>query len=117
MDVKFDLKLNPFRQNDDARPDADTAPGTSSTPPSVDSSKPLLVYGTAWCGDCYRSKRFLDRNGVPYTWIDIDRDEEGARQVIEINRGRRSVPTIVFPDGSTLTEPSDGQLGRKLGLR
>lgn len=109
--MKFDLKLNPFHHNAEAVSEA------PAKIPEIAPSTPLVVYGTAWCGDCYRSKRFLDRNGVPYTWVDIDQDAEGAKQVIEINQGRRSVPTIVFPDGSTLTEPSDGQLGRKLGLR
>ena len=76
----------------------------------------LLVYGTAWCGDCHRSRRFLDQNHIPYRWIDADADPVAAQRILEINRGRRSVPTIVFPDGSTLTEPSNAELGRKLGI-
>ncbi len=76
----------------------------------------IIMYGTAWCGDCVRSKRLLDRYGVVYRWIDIDQDLEAQARVIEINAGLRSVPTIVFPDGSVLVEPSDPELAAKLGL-
>ena len=76
----------------------------------------LVVYGTSWCGDCYRTRRFLDRNRVPYRWIDLDEYPEHLDRVRAINRGHRSVPTLVFPDGSTLTEPSNADLARKLGL-
>jgi glutaredoxin-like protein len=82
----------------------------------VSENEPLIVYGTTWCGDCYRSKRFLDTHHVPYTWVDIGNDPRATQVVMTINRGRRSVPTIVFPDGSTLTEPSNRELGQKLGL-
>lgn len=76
----------------------------------------VVVYGTAWCGDCRRSKRFLDQHQVPYQWVDIDRDPAAVAVVMKINGGRRSVPTLVFPDGSTLTEPSNVELGQKLGI-
>ncbi len=76
----------------------------------------IIVYGTDWCPDCERSKRFLGKHRVRYDWVDIDRDEEGRQLVERINRGNRSVPTLVFPDGSVLVEPSDAQLAAKLGL-
>jgi glutaredoxin len=76
----------------------------------------VIVYGTAWCPDCHRTRRFLDQHHVPYTWIDPDRDDQAMRRLVEINHGMRSVPTLIFPDGTTLTEPSNGQLARKLGL-
>ena len=76
----------------------------------------IVVYGTPWCGDTRRSRRFLDRHGVTYDWVDIDQDDEGRRFVEQVNRGFRSVPTIAFPDGSVLTEPSDQGLRIKLGL-
>jgi len=79
-------------------------------------STPLIVYGTSWCADCHRTRRFLDQHGIPYDWIDPEKDERAMRRLVEINRGMRSVPTLIFPDGSTLTEPSNGQLARKLGL-
>jgi glutaredoxin-like protein len=76
----------------------------------------IVVYGTPWCGDTRRSRRFLERYSVPYTWVNVDKDTEGRRYVEEVNRGFRSVPTIVFSDGSVLVEPSDRQLREKLGL-
>lgn len=76
----------------------------------------LTVYGTAWCPDCIRSIRFLARHQVAYTWIDIDQDRDGEAFVIKQNQGRRTVPTIVFPDGAVLAEPSNQVLARKLNL-
>ena len=76
----------------------------------------LTIYGAPWCGDCRRTRRFLDERGVPYTWINIDQDSAAAAEVARLNRGMRSIPTLVFADGSTLVEPSNGELARKLGL-
>ncbi len=77
----------------------------------------LKVYGAPWCPDCKRSKKFLAEHRVPMEWIDIDQDPEGLRIVQEIQHGGRSIPTILFPDGSHLIEPSDDALARKLGLK
>ena len=74
----------------------------------------IRVFGTDWCGDCIRAKRVLDECGVDYEWIDIDRDREAQAYVMQVNGGLRSVPTIVFVDGSVLVEPSDSELGEKL---
>ena len=71
---------------------------------------PLKVYGTTWCGDCIMAKRLLDRLNVPYEWIDISGDADAIAYVESINGGYRSVPTILFPNGSTLTEPSGREL-------
>lgn len=76
----------------------------------------IVIYGTAWCGASNRARRLLDQNKVPYTFVDIDKDDEGRHFVQEVNRGYRSVPTIVFPDGSVLVEPPLWELERKLGL-
>lgn len=76
----------------------------------------ITVYGTKWCGDCRRARRLLDQHQIDYEWIDIDRDKDGERYVIESNRGYRSVPTILFPDGSRLVEPSTLELAKKLGV-
>ena len=75
----------------------------------------ITVYGTDWCGDCRRAKRLLDENQISYNWVDIDKDPEGEKFVKTTNRGNRSVPTIVFGDGSILVEPSNPQLIAKLG--
>jgi thioredoxin reductase (NADPH) len=77
----------------------------------------LKVYGAPWCPDCRRSKKFLAEHRVPYDWIDIDQDQEGLRFVEELQRGGRTIPTIIFKDGSHLLEPSDDELARKLGLK
>jgi glutaredoxin-like protein len=76
----------------------------------------ILVYGADWCGDCRRARRFLNLHSIPYRWIDIDRDEQGEQFVIEVNRGQRSIPTILFEDGSVLVEPSNRLLAEKLGI-
>lgn len=75
-----------------------------------------VIYGTEWCGDCKRSKAFLLEHEIPFEWIDVDEDQESAEKVKEINNGKRSVPTIIFDDGSILVEPSNGQLANKLGI-
>lgn len=76
----------------------------------------IILYGTTWCYDTVRAKRVLDRNHIPYKMIDIDKDPEGRRYVESVNNGMRSVPTILFPDGSILVEPSEDELTTKLGL-
>ena len=72
------------------------------------------MYGAEWCGDCRRSKRFLDSNSVSYNYIDVETDTSASEKVVEINGGMRSIPVIVFPDGTHLTEPSDNALKEKL---
>ena len=72
------------------------------------------MYGADWCGDCRRSKRFLDTNSVAYEYVDVESDTSASEKVIEINGGMRSIPVIVFPDGTHLTEPSDNALKEKL---
>lgn len=76
----------------------------------------IIIYGTTWCGDTRRARRFFEENKIDYEWIDIDQDKEAGKLVEQINGGFRSVPTIIFPDGSSLTEPSSSQLRSKLGL-
>jgi thioredoxin reductase (NADPH) len=77
----------------------------------------LTVYGAPWCPDCRRSKSFLAEQRVPFRWVDIDRDDDGRRHVEELQGGGRTIPTIVFEDGSILLEPSNAELAEKLGLR
>ena len=74
----------------------------------------ITMYGADWCGDCRRSKRFLDENSVAYNYIDVETDTSASEKVIEINGGMRSIPVILFPDGTHLTEPSDNALKEKL---
>lgn len=77
----------------------------------------LIVYGTTWCYDTFRAKKYLDKNHIAYRWVDIDKDAEGRKFVEQTNNGMRSVPTILFPDGSVLVEPSDDEIAVKLGLK
>ena len=74
----------------------------------------ITMYGAAWCGDCRRSKAYLDSHNVEYNYIDVEADESASEKVIEINGGQRSIPVILFPDGTHMTEPSDIDLEAKL---
>jgi mycoredoxin len=89
-----------------ALPDQPTATGDNA----------IIIYGTDWCGDCFRTRRFLDRNQISYQWIDADADPRASTLVRALNKGHRSVPTLVFPDGSVMVEPSNLELARKLGI-
>ncbi|MBI2885884.1 MAG: glutathione S-transferase N-terminal domain-containing protein [Chloroflexi bacterium] len=74
------------------------------------------MYSASWCPDCRRAKRFLTQHGFPFVEIDIEEDPTAARYVLEVNGGRRIIPTLVFEDGSVLVEPSNAALARKLGI-
>jgi thioredoxin reductase (NADPH) len=79
-------------------------------------SDPIEVYGASWCPDCRRAKRFLSDQRVPFEWHDIEVDRDGVRIVQERNGGNNVIPTIVFPDGSHLSEPTNEELAEKIGL-
>jgi mycoredoxin len=66
----------------------------------------LTVYTTTWCGDCWRLKAELDREGIAYAAVDIEQDPAAERLVLEINDGVQTIPTVVFEDGSVLVEPT-----------
>lgn len=76
----------------------------------------IKLYGTNWCSDCKRSKKFLGEQRVHYDYINIEEDVGGQAYVQKIQNGGLSIPTIVFGDGSMLIEPSNAQLAAKLGL-
>jgi mycoredoxin len=75
----------------------------------------IKIYGTKWCPDCVRAKQVLNKNKVPFTWVDVEEDEAACRYVEKINGGYKSVPTLVFPDGSVMVEPGKAELEKKLG--
>ena len=79
------------------------------------SEKIITIFGTWWCGDCLQVRRYFDQNHILYRWVDIDSDENGEEFVLTTNNGVRSIPTIVFEDGSILVEPTNAQLQLKLG--
>ncbi|MEW6651201.1 MAG: glutaredoxin domain-containing protein [Chloroflexota bacterium] len=76
----------------------------------------IQFYGTTWCYTSRRARTTLDEYNIPYEFIDIDINMDGRRYVEQVNNGNRSVPTILFTDGSILVEPSIHQLKEKLGL-
>jgi len=77
----------------------------------------IVIYSTTWCSDCKRAKKFFGEQRIPYTNIDIEENPEYIEIVEKINEGKRSVPTIVFPDGTILVEPSNAELAEKMGLQ
>jgi thioredoxin reductase (NADPH) len=80
-------------------------------------STAIVVYSTTWCSDCKRAKKFFGEQRIPYINIDIEHNEQAMAYVEQVNQGKRIVPTIVFPDGDILVEPSNAQLAAKLGLQ
>jgi mycoredoxin len=78
------------------------------------SDEPLTVYTTSWCGFCHRLKMVLKSDGISYDEVDIELDPAAAEFVGSVNGGNRTVPTVRFADGSTLTNPSAAQVKAKL---
>jgi mycoredoxin len=70
----------------------------------------VTMYSTPWCGYCHRLAGQLDREGIPFTVIDIEQQPDAAAYVREVNNGYETVPTVVFPDGTALTNPSVAQV-------
>ena len=75
--------------------------------------EPIKMYATTWCGDCRMAKRWFDSHGIAYDYINIEENDKAAEYVVRINKGMQRVPTIVFPDGSILVEPSARELAQK----
>lgn len=73
----------------------------------------IVMYSTEYCGDCRRAKMYFETNDIPFLQVLLEGDERATRFVAEINRGAHRVPTIVFPDGSILVEPTWEELRTK----
>ena len=73
----------------------------------------IVMYAVEWCPDCRRAKFFMKRKNIPYLEIDVNSDNNAEAFVKELNNGNRSVPTIIFPDGSKVVEPSTQELEEK----
>lgn len=71
------------------------------------------MYTTEYCSDCYRVKAFFEANKVKYLRVKLEDDNEATEFVMKVNNGHRSVPTIIFPDGAVLVEPSWEELREK----
>ncbi|MFO7678484.1 MAG: FAD-dependent oxidoreductase [Chloroflexota bacterium] len=82
-----------------------------------ESSNIITIYSATWCPDCKRAKQFLGDQRIPYINVDIEQDPAAMAYVEKVNKGMRSIPTIVFPDGDILVEPSNAQLAEKVGLK
>jgi len=74
--------------------------------PQLPEQGTVTMYSTAWCGYCRRLRTQLDSEGIAYTVVDIEEQPETAEFVEQVNGGNRTVPTVVFPDGSAATNPS-----------
>lgn len=71
---------------------------------------PFVMYSTPWCGYCHRLKSQLNREGIEFAEVDIEQDPDAAVIVEQANGGNQTVPTLVFADGTALTNPSVAQV-------
>jgi mycoredoxin len=77
-------------------------------------SAAFTMYSTPWCGYCHRLKAQLAREGLEFDEVDIEATPEAAEIVERVNRGNQTVPTLVFADGTALTNPSVAQVKAQL---
>ncbi|MFC5287452.1 mycoredoxin [Actinokineospora guangxiensis] len=75
----------------------------------------LTMYSTTWCGYCRRLKTLLDREGIEYVEVDIEQEPDAADFVMSVNGGNQTVPTLHFPNGKALTNPSLADVKATLG--
>jgi len=78
------------------------------------STAALTMYSTQWCGYCHRLRSQLDREGISYDVVDIEKTPDAALLVEQVNNGNQTVPTLVYTDGSAQTNPSVAQVKAKL---
>ncbi len=83
--------------------------------PSTPSTGTVTMFTTPWCGYCRRLKSQLDREGVTYAEVDIEKEPGSAEFVMSVNGGNQTVPTVLFPDGSAATNPSAAEVLARLG--
>ena len=79
-------------------------------------SETFTMYSTPWCGYCHRLKGQLKRGGIAFDEVDIEQQPEAALIVEKANNGNQTVPTLVFPDGTALTNPSLAQIKAQLAF-
>ena len=72
------------------------------------------MYSTVWCGYCQRLKVAMKASGIPFIEVDIEHDPAAAAFVMGVNGGTQTVPTVKFPDGSALTNPTIADVKAKL---
>jgi mycoredoxin len=88
----------------------------ANTSPSQLPAPEITMYSTSWCGPCKRLKSDLEREGIPFVQIDIENDEDAALLIETLNSGNRTVPTLVFADGTSMTNPPVSRVKEHLGL-
>ncbi len=77
--------------------------------------EPFTMFSTPWCGYCHRLKGQLHREGISFDEVDIEQDPGSAEIVARVNNGNQTVPTVLFVDGTALTNPSLAQVKAKIG--
>ncbi|MDX9991026.1 MAG: glutaredoxin family protein [Anaerolineales bacterium] len=73
----------------------------------------IVIFSASWCPDCKRTRKLLDDRQIPYSLIDIGKDNDGFLFIEKLTK-RVKIPTLIFPDGTQMIEPSDDELVRKL---
>ncbi|WP_163511007.1 mycoredoxin [Fodinicola acaciae] len=79
-----------------------------------DQQASVTMYSTPWCGYCKRLKAQMNREAIPFAEVDIERDPKAAEFVMSVNGGNQTVPTLLFADGTAMTNPSLAQVKEKL---
>ena len=91
-----------------------TSTGTSTSSNRASGEAAVTMYSTQWCGYCHRLKSQLDREGIAYDVVDIERVPDAAFVVEQVNGGNQTVPTLVYSDGTAQTNPSVAEVKAKL---
>jgi mycoredoxin len=86
-----------------------------TTSPMPADSAAVTMYTTSWCGYCVRLKKLMEREGIDFAEVNIEQDDQAADLVMRANSGNRTVPTLVFADGTAMTNPSIDQVKAQLG--
>jgi mycoredoxin len=85
-----------------------------SAAPALPATGTITMFSTPWCGYCRGLKSELDREGIAFTEVNIERHQDGANYVMRVNGGNQTVPTVMFPDGTWATNPSLAQVQRRM---
>ena len=87
---------------------------TGTTASHLPETGSVTMFTTTWCGYCRRLKSQMEREGIPFTEVDIEREPGTAEYVMSVNDGNQTVPTLLFPDGSAATNPTLAQVRARL---
>lgn len=88
---------------------------SSAAPEHLPAAGEVTMFTTTWCGYCRVLKKALDREGIAYAEVNIEQAPGAAEYVTTVNGGNRTVPTLLFPDGSSATNPSLAEVKARLG--